>query len=59
MVQSILTLRKQNSWVHALLNKEMVHAVHVILKEDIGTEGRGGYFDRSGIVRDILQNQIL
>lgn len=28
------------------------------LQEDFGTQGRGGYFDKSGIIRDILQNHL-
>lgn len=27
-------------------------------QEDFGTQGRGGYFDQSGIIRDILQNHL-
>lgn len=28
------------------------------MQEDFGTQGRGGYFDQSGIIRDILQNHL-
>ena len=31
----------------------------VIFSEDFGTEGRGGYFDRYGIIRDVIQNHLL
>ena len=31
----------------------------VIFSEDFGTEGRGGYFDQYGIVRDVVQNHLL
>ena len=31
----------------------------VIFSEDFGTEGRGGYFDQYGIVRDVIQNHLL
>ena len=31
----------------------------VIFKEKIGTEGRGGYFDQYGIIRDVMQNHLL
>jgi len=33
--------------------------VHVLFKEDIGTHGRGGYFDQYGIIRDVMQNHLL
>jgi glucose-6-phosphate 1-dehydrogenase len=31
----------------------------ITFKEDIGTEGRGGYFDEFGIIRDVMQNHLL
>ncbi len=36
-----------------------IESLHVSWKEDIGTGGRGGYFDQSGIIRDIMQNHLL
>ena len=33
--------------------------LQVIFKEDFGTEGRGGYFDKYGIIRDVMQNHLL
>ncbi len=33
--------------------------VQVIFSENFGTEGRGGYFDRYGIIRDVIQNHLL
>ena len=36
-----------------------MESLHVSWKEDIDTEGRGGYFDEFGIVRDIMQNHLL
>ena len=31
--------------------------VQIIFKEPFGTEGRGGYFDEFGIIRDVMQNR--
>ena len=31
----------------------------MIFKEDFGTDGRGGYFDQYGIIRDVMQNHLL
>lgn len=33
--------------------------MQVIFSEDFGTEGRGGYFNDYGIIRDVLQNHLL
>jgi glucose-6-phosphate 1-dehydrogenase len=59
MVQNILTLREHNPWLSAIWNKDVVSSVHLIFKEPFGTEGRGGYFDEYGIIRDILQNHLM
>ena len=59
MVQNLATLRQHNPWLGALWNKSVVKSVHILFKEPFGTEGRGGYFDNIGIIRDILQNHLL
>jgi len=33
--------------------------VQICFKEPFGTEGRGGYFDEYGIIRDVMQNHML
>jgi glucose-6-phosphate 1-dehydrogenase len=43
--------------IDSLFNKEKVSAVLIELKETFGCEGRGGYFDEFGIIRDVLQNR--
>ena len=35
------------------------HTCQVIFSENFGTEGRGGYFDQYGIIRDVIQNHLL
>ena len=40
-------------------NREYVESVQIVFKEDIGLGGRGGYFDNFGIIRDMMQNQLL
>ncbi|XP_022865680.1 glucose-6-phosphate 1-dehydrogenase, cytoplasmic-like, partial [Olea europaea var. sylvestris] len=34
-------------------------SLQIVFREDFGTEGRGGYFDEYGIIRDIIQNHLL
>lgn len=57
MVQNLLTLRSENRWLKSLWNRDTIKAVHIVFKEPFGTEGRGGYFDPYGIIRDVIQNQ--
>ena len=40
-------------------NREFIESVQIIFKEDVGLGGRGGYFDSFGIIRDMMQNQLL
>jgi glucose-6-phosphate 1-dehydrogenase len=59
VVQNLFTLRFSNTWLEYMWNRNAVSAVHIVFKEPFGTMGRGGYFDASGIIRDILQNHLL
>lgn len=43
----------------SIWSNEYVQSLHVSWKEDIDTQGRGGYFDQFGIIRDIMQNHLL
>lgn len=42
-----------------LWSRQYIKNVQIIFSEDFGTEGRGGYFDQYGIVRDVIQNHLL
>ena len=57
MVKNILVLRFANVWMGAAWDRNSISNVQISFKEPFGTEGRGGYFDEFGIIRDILQNR--
>lgn len=57
MVKNILVLRFANTALNAGWDKNSISNVQITFKEPFGTEGRGGYFDEFGIIRDILQNR--
>ena len=59
MVQNLTVLRFSNTWFERIWNAENIKCVILTFKEPFGTEGRGGYFDQYGIIRDILQNHLL
>lgn len=40
-------------------NRDNIAQVQITFKEPFGTEGRGGYFDNFGIIRDVMQNHLL
>lgn len=47
MTQNLLVLRFSNTMFEPIWNQNYVQSVTFTFKEDFGTEGRGGYFDRS------------
>ena len=59
MVQNLTVLRFSNTWFERVWNSHDVQCIILTFKEPFGTEGRGGYFDKYGIIRDILQNHLL
>ena len=52
MVKNILILRFGNSFLGATWNRHHIDNVQITFKEPFGTEGRGGYVDEFGIIRD-------
>lgn len=59
IVQNLLVFRFGNIFLEPLMNSHYVKAVKITFKEDFGTQGRGGYFDNYGIIRDIMQNHLM
>ena len=58
-VQNLMALRFANSLFEPLWNSSAVDHVQITVAESIGVEGRGGYYDRSGALRDMVQNHML
>eukprot|EP01120_Amphizonella_sp_Union-15-10_P007063 TRINITY_DN2349_c0_g1_i5.p1 TRINITY_DN2349_c0_g1~~TRINITY_DN2349_c0_g1_i5.p1 ORF type:complete len:551 (+),score=131.35 TRINITY_DN2349_c0_g1_i5:64-1653(+) len=58
MVQNLMVLRFANSVFEPLWNNKYISNVTITFKENFGTEGRGGYFDQFGIIRDVMQNHL-
>lgn len=59
MVQNLMSLRFGNRIFSPTWNRECVACVQITFKEPFGTQGRGGYFDEFGIIRDVMQNHLL
>ena len=59
LVMNLLVLRFANVCFQAIWNRQHIKGVQVIFKEDFGVEGRAGYFDQYGMIRDVMQNHLL
>ncbi|XP_042009043.1 glucose-6-phosphate 1-dehydrogenase, chloroplastic-like [Salvia splendens] len=59
LVENLSVLCFTNLIFEPLWSRQYIRNVQLIFSEDFGTEGRGGYFDHYGIMRDIMQNHLL
>ncbi|KAJ8926870.1 hypothetical protein NQ314_020721 [Rhamnusium bicolor] len=59
MVQNLMTIRFGNRIFSPTWNRDNIASIQISFKEPFGTQGRGGYFDEFGIIRDIMQNHLL
>src|SRR3954447_16356645 len=58
-VQNLLVLRFANMIFEPLWNRSYVQSVQITAAEDIGIGSRAGYYDKSGALRDLIQNHML
>lgn len=58
-VQNLLVTRFANSIFEPLWNRNYINHVEVTNAESVGVEKRGGYYDKSGALRDMFQNHLL
>lgn len=58
-VQNVLVTRFSNGIFEPLWNRNYIHHVEITSAESIGIENRGGYYDKTGALRDMVQNHLL
>jgi glucose-6-phosphate 1-dehydrogenase len=58
-VQNILAFRFGNGIFEPVWNRRYVNHVQITAAESIGVEGRGGYYQEAGALRDMIQNHLL
>lgn len=58
-VQNLMALRFANALYEPLWNSAHIDHVQITVAEAVGLEGRAGYYDKAGALRDMVQNHIL
>lgn len=58
-VQNLMVLRFANSLWEPLWNHKYIDHIQITSAESLGVESRGGYYDESGAMRDMLQNHLM
>ncbi|MET1078479.1 MAG: glucose-6-phosphate dehydrogenase [Pseudomonas sp.] len=58
-VQNLIALRFANSLFETQWNQHHISHVEITVAEKVGIEGRWGYFDQAGQLRDMIQNHLL
>ena len=59
VIQNLLVLRFANLIFDPIWTRNTISQVKISWMEDQGTEGRAGYFDEYGVIRDVMQNHLL
>lgn len=58
-VQNLMAVRFGNVLFEPLWNSQYVDHIQITVAETVGVEGRGGYYDKSGAMRDMVQNHLM
>jgi len=57
-VQNLLVFRFANSIFESLWNRDRIDNIQITVGEQIGVEGRAGYYEQAGAIRDMAQNHL-
>src|SRR5204863_101922 len=57
-VHNMLFFRFTNPILEAIWNRTYIDSVQITMAEDFGVQGRGGFYDATGAIRDVVQNHL-
>ena len=58
-VQNLLALRFANGIFEPIWNRQFIDHVQITVAESLGLEGRAGFYEKAGAMRDVFQNHLL
>ncbi|WP_323764936.1 glucose-6-phosphate dehydrogenase [Marinovum sp.] len=58
-VQNLMAVRFGNMLFEPLWNSQYIDHIQITVAETVGVGGRGGYYDKSGAMRDMVQNHLM
>jgi len=57
-VNNLLVFRFANTFVESFWNRHYIDSVQITMAEDFGVQGRGAFYDKTGAIRDVIQNHL-